>query len=85
MFQNEGVEDFPTDEAAPSCEGRHAGTGLPIHERFFHHRIVTAWAYERSGGHEILHNRHDRALQKEAGVGAAGTVGSIARGRMQRA
>ena len=44
ILENDRVEDFPADEAAPSREGRHAGTGLPIHERLFHHPIVTAWA-----------------------------------------
>jgi len=44
ILQNDRVEDFPADDATPSREGRHAGTGLPIHERLFHHQIVTAWA-----------------------------------------
>jgi hypothetical protein len=45
ILQNDRVEDFPADDAAPSREGRrHAGTDLQIHERLFHHQIVTAWA-----------------------------------------
>ena len=41
--ENDRVENFPAGDAAPSRERRHAGTGLPIHERRFHHQIVTAW------------------------------------------
>lgn len=44
ILENDRVEDFPAHEAAPSREGRHAGTGLLIHKRLFHHQIVTAWA-----------------------------------------
>ena len=44
ILENDQVEDFPADKAAPSREGRHAGTGPLIHERLFHHKIVTAWA-----------------------------------------
>lgn len=44
ILQNDRVEDFPADDAAPPREGRHAGTDLQIHERLFHHQTVTAWA-----------------------------------------
>jgi hypothetical protein len=44
ILQNDRVEDFPADDAAPPREGRRAGTDLQIHERLFHHQIVTAWA-----------------------------------------
>ena len=43
ILENERVVDFSADEAAPPREGRHAGTALQIHERLFHHQIVTAW------------------------------------------
>jgi len=44
LLQNDRVEDFPADDAAPPREGRRAGTDLQIHERLFHHQIVTTWA-----------------------------------------
>ena len=44
ILQNDRVEDFPADDAAPPREGRRAGTDQQIHERLFHHQIVTAWA-----------------------------------------
>jgi hypothetical protein len=44
ILQNDRVEDFSADDAAPPREGRRAGTDLQIHERLFHHQIVTAWA-----------------------------------------
>jgi len=44
ILENDRVEDFSADHAAPPREGRHAGTDLQIHEFLFHHKIVTAWA-----------------------------------------
>jgi hypothetical protein len=48
--ENDRVEDFSAAHAAPPREGRHAGTDLPIHERLFHHQIVTAWASHHEVG-----------------------------------
>ena len=50
ILENERVEDFSADHAAPPREGRHAGTDLQIHERLFHHQIVTAWASHHKVG-----------------------------------
>ena len=50
ILENDRVEDFSADEAAPPREGRHAGTDLQIHERLFHHQIVTAWASHHEVG-----------------------------------
>ena len=50
ILENDRVEDFSADHAAPPREGRHAGTDLQIHERLFHHKIVTAWASHHAVG-----------------------------------
>ena len=50
ILENDRVEDFTADQAAPPREGRHAGTDLQIHERLFHHQIVTAWASHHEVG-----------------------------------
>ena len=50
ILENDRVEDFSADHAAPPREGRHAGTDLQIHECLFHQKIVTAWASHHEVG-----------------------------------
>jgi len=50
ILENDRVEDFSAAHTAPPREGRHAGTDLQIHERLFHHKIVTAWTSHHEVG-----------------------------------
>ena len=50
ILENNRVEDLPADDAAPPHEGPPTALGLQIHERLFHHQIVTAWASPHEAG-----------------------------------
>ena len=83
ILQNDRVEDFPADDAAPPREGRRAGTDLQIHERLFHHQIVTAWAshdevgFCRTPAHGFLFETTARRSPNATGV-ARGTAEVLA-------
>jgi hypothetical protein len=48
ILENDRVEDFSADQAAPRHEGRHAGTDLQIHECLFHQKMYSVGIPSRS-------------------------------------
>ena len=83
ILENDRVEDVSADEAVPPREGRHAGTDLQIHERLFHHQIVSAWAshdeveFCRTPTHASPFEPTTRSLPNATGV-ARGTAEVLA-------
>jgi len=66
ILENKRVEDLPADDAAPPHEGPPTALGLQIHERLFHHQIVTAWASLDEAGSCLTPTTHAPLLEASA-------------------
>ena len=83
ILENDQVKDFSADETVPPGEGRRAETDLRIHERLFHHQIMTAWAshdevgFCRTPTHVSPFEPTTRSLPNATGV-ARGTAEVLA-------